>query len=124
VIANYAFPKEVFSALLATSGAIALLVYLVIAVSQLKMRSKLERAGVEMPVRMWAYPYLTWAVIVIIPLMLIYMATRESARFDLAMTALIAAAVVLVGIVLSRRHSDSPADPDLDYATADQGDRA
>jgi GABA permease len=51
------------------------------------------------------------------------MATRESARFDLAMTALIAAAVVLVGIVLSRRHSDSTADADLDYASADQGDR-
>jgi GABA permease len=110
VIANYAFPKDVFSALLATSGAIALLVYLVIAVSQLKMRSKLERAGVEMPVRMWAYPYLTWAVIVLIPVMLLYMATRESARFDLAMTALIAAAVVVVGIVLSRRHSDRTED--------------
>jgi GABA permease len=106
VIANYAFPKDVFSALLATSGAIALLVYLVIAVSQLKMRSMLERAGTDMPVRMWAYPYLTWAVIVVIPAMLVYMATRESARFDLAMTALIAAAVVVVGIVVSRRHSD------------------
>jgi GABA permease len=104
VLANYAFPKDVFSALLATSGAIALLVYLVIAISQLKMRSKLESAGANMPVRMWAYPYLTWAVIVVIPLMLIYMATRESARFDLAMTALIAVVVVAVGVVVSRRH--------------------
>ncbi|GAA5122159.1 amino acid permease [Pseudonocardia adelaidensis] len=110
VIANYVFPEEVFSALLATSGAIALLVYLVIAVSQLRMRSKLEQAGVAMPVRMWAYPYLTWAVIILIPVMLIYMATRESARFDLAMTALIAAAVVVVGVVLSRRHSERTTD--------------
>jgi GABA permease len=110
VLANYAFPEDVFSALLATSGAIALLVYLVIAVSQLKMRGKLEDAGAAMPVRMWAYPYLTWAVIVVIPVMLVYMATRESARFDLAMTALIAAAVVVVGIVVSRRHADRTED--------------
>jgi GABA permease len=110
VLANYAFPKDVFSALLATSGAIALLVYLVIAISQLKMRSKLESAGANMPVRMWAYPYLTWAVIVVIPLMLIYMATRESARFDLAMTALIAVVVVAVGVVVARRHRDRAED--------------
>ena len=40
VIANYLFPDEVFAALLATSGAVALLVYLVIAVSQLRLRRR------------------------------------------------------------------------------------
>jgi GABA permease len=30
-----------------------------------------------MPVRMWAYPWLIWAVVIVIPVMLIYMATRE-----------------------------------------------
>ncbi|MEJ8280563.1 GABA permease [Pseudonocardia spirodelae] len=103
VIANYAFPEEVFAALLATSGAIALLVYLVIAVSQLRMRRVLERDGVAMPVRMWAYPVLTWAVIVVIPVVLVYMATREGSRFELGMTGLIAAGVVLVGVLLTRR---------------------
>lgn len=103
VIANYVFPEEVFSTLLATSGAIALLVYLVIAVSQLRMRRRLEREDAALPVRMWAYPALTWAVIVVIPVILVYMAFREGSRFDLAMTALIAVAVVVVGIVLTRR---------------------
>ena len=124
VIANYAFPKDVFSALLATSGAIALIVYLAIAVSQLRMRSKLESAGAAMPVKMWAYPYLTWAVIVVIPLMLIYMATKESARFDLAMTALITAVVVAIGVVFSRKHEQaSVVDVNLDDASADRVDR-
>jgi GABA permease len=128
VIANYFAPKAVFSTLLATSGAIALLVYLVIAVSQLKMRSKLERSGAQMSVKMWAYPYLTWAVIIVIPLMLIYMATRESARFDLIMTAVIAAAVVAVGVVFSRRkggHEEptSVVELDLDDASAHRHDR-
>ncbi|MDL5154521.1 amino acid permease [Actinomycetospora termitidis] len=103
VIANYAFPEEVFSTLLATSGAVALLVYLVIAVSQLRLRRALERDGVTMPVRMWAYPYLTWAVVVVIPVILVYMATREGSRFDLAMTAVIAVVVVAVGVATTRR---------------------
>lgn len=105
VIANYAFPDEVFDTLLATSGAVALLVYLVIAISQLQMRRKLERDGVAMPVRMWLYPYLTWAVIVVIPVILIYMATREGSRFDLGMTAVIAALVLVLAVIVTRRRS-------------------
>ena len=129
VIANYLVPEAVFATLLATSGAIALLVYLVIAVSQLRLRRKLEQAGVEMPVRMWGFPALTWAVVIVIPVMLIYMATRESSRFDLAMTAAIAAVVVAVGVLTSRRSPvahpavDSTVDDDLGDAGADRGDR-
>lgn len=108
MIANYAFPEEVFSTLLATSGAVALLVYLVIAISQLRMRRTLEREGSEMPVRMWAFPVLTWAVIVVIPAVLIYMGVREGSRFDLAMTGIIAVAVVIVGVVLTRRRAGAP----------------
>jgi GABA permease len=121
VAANYLVPEAVFTTLLATSGAIALLVYLVIAVSQLRLRRKLEEAGVEMPVRMWAYPVLTWAVVVVIPVMLIYMATRESSRLDLAMTAAIAAAVVGVGVLLTRRAS--AVHRDLDDAGPHRRDR-
>ncbi|HEY4419590.1 MAG TPA: GABA permease [Pseudonocardia sp.] len=122
VIANYLVPEAVFTTLLATSGAIALLVYLVVAVSQLRLRAKLEQEGADMPVRMWAYPGLTWAVVIVIPVMLIYMATRESSRFDLAMTALIAALVVVVGILTSRRGERS-ADLHLDDTRADRSDR-
>jgi GABA permease len=103
VIANYVSPDKVFATLLATSGAVALLVYLCIAVSQLRLRAKLERDGVAMPVRMWAFPYLTWLVVVIIPVMLVYMATRPSSRFDLGMTAAIAVFVVILGVISSRR---------------------
>jgi GABA permease len=47
VFANYVAPAQVFEFLLASSGAIALLVYLVIAVSQLRMRQKAHRGGRE-----------------------------------------------------------------------------
>lgn len=43
VIMNYVSPDKVFLFLVNSSGAIALLVYLAIAVSQLRLRKKLER---------------------------------------------------------------------------------
>jgi GABA permease len=65
-IINYFAPEKLFSFLLATSGAVALLVYLVIAVSQLRMRKKLLSHGRTLGFKMWLYPGLTWAVIVFI----------------------------------------------------------
>jgi GABA permease len=123
VIFNYLVPEEVFSTLLATSGAIALLVYLAIAVSQLRLRRRLEQEGTHLPVRMWAYPGLTWAVVVVIPLILIYMGIREESRFDLAMTAAITAAVVAVGLVTTRRQGRRPLGRDREEARTTGGDR-
>ncbi|GAA2105015.1 GABA permease [Brevibacterium salitolerans] len=102
-IFNYIAPDQVFSTLLASSGAIALLVYLVIAVSQLRMRGKLVASGMPMPVRMWAFPYLTWAVVIFIPVVLIYMAVASDLKLELYSTAVIAAVVVTVGLIVGRR---------------------
>ena len=61
VIANVISPEKVFLFLLNSSGAVALFVYLLIAISQLVMRRRLEREDPErLKVRMWLYPYLTW----------------------------------------------------------------
>ena len=47
-----------------SSGAIAIFVWLVIAVSQLRLRRRIEREAPHLlTLRMWAYPYLTWASI-------------------------------------------------------------
>ncbi|WP_349239862.1 amino acid permease [Patulibacter sp. SYSU D01012] len=103
VIANYVVPEKVFSTLLATSGAVALLVYLVIAISQLRMRRALLARGVELPIRMWAYPYLTWGVIVFIPVVLIYMAIGSDLQLELWSTAITAVVVVALGLLVQRR---------------------
>lgn len=52
------------------------------------------------------YPYLTWAVVVVIPLVLGYMAFSpdSESRFNLlAMTAAIAVVVVAVSVVVTRK---------------------
>ncbi len=98
---NYGFPGTVFSFLLSTTGAIALLVYLVIAVSQLRMRKISEREGQVLAFKMWLYPWLTWFVIALISLVLGYMLISPAYRYETLMTAGVAGAMLLIG--LSRR---------------------
>lgn len=58
---NYAFPDTIFDFLLNSSGAIALFVWLVICLTQLRMRRILEREAPEkLTVKMWLFPGLTW----------------------------------------------------------------
>ncbi|MNH09260.1 GABA permease [compost metagenome] len=65
-IVSYFAPPSLFQFLLASSGAIALLVYLVIAISQLRMRKRLLQQNVQLNFHMWLFPWLTYAVIVFI----------------------------------------------------------
>src|SRR5919199_1645097 len=67
VLLYYFFPEEVFTWLVNASGAIALFVYLLVAVSELVMRRRLEREAPErLRLRMWLYPWLTYFSIVVI----------------------------------------------------------
>ena len=49
-------PKDVLDTLMNITGMVAMLVYLVIACSQLRMRGKLRAEGKEPLVRMWLFP--------------------------------------------------------------------
>ncbi|MGW0709647.1 amino acid permease [Streptomyces sp. NPDC002643] len=101
VIFNYFFPEGVFLFLVNSSGAVALFVWLVICFSQLRMRKIIERESPEkLVVRMWLYPYLTWATIGLILFVLGYMLTdTEHGNREILLLSLLVAAVV-VGIAL------------------------
>jgi GABA permease len=103
VFANYVAPAAVFDFLLASSGAIALLVYLVIAVSQLRMRRKRESAGEPIDFRMWLFPGLTWLVIVFIVAVLTIMLFQEGHRMEIIATGLLSILVVAAGLIVSNR---------------------
>lgn len=102
-IVNYFMPEKVFTFLLASSGAVALLVYLVIAVSQLRMRRQLIAGGHPIEFRMWLYPWLTCAVIGFIVLALGIMLTLEKHRNEVLATALLTAMIVALGVWNARR---------------------
>lgn len=64
VIMSYLSPDRVFQFLVDSYGTVAIFVYLLIAVSQLRLRAKLEREAPErLRIRMWCYPYLTYVAI-------------------------------------------------------------
>ncbi|GMA56813.1 putative GABA permease GabP [Alicyclobacillus sacchari] len=63
IIMDYVSPQHVFLFLLNSSGAVGLFIYLLIACSQLRLRRQLNRDRVELPVKMWFYPYLTYLCI-------------------------------------------------------------
>jgi gamma-aminobutyrate permease len=103
VFFNYVWPDTVFQFLLNSSGAIALFVWLVICFSQLRMRRVLQRETPEkLVVRMWLYPYLTWATIAMISFVLVYMLTDDSGREQVILSVLVAALVVAVAVVRQR----------------------
>ncbi|MFC6338070.1 amino acid permease [Pseudomonas sp. CCM 7891] len=103
---NYAFPGKVFGFLLSTTGAIALLVYLVIAISQLRMRKVKEQEGRELAFKMWLFPYLTWFVIVLISVVLGYMLLSPDYRYETLMTAGVAGSMLIIAL-LRKRPCDS-----------------
>lgn len=80
--ANYAFPGQVFGFLISSSGAIGLLVYLTIAVSQLRMRYSLQRNNIQPAFTIWFFPWLTWLVIAIVVMVLAYMLSSPSFLYE------------------------------------------
>jgi GABA permease len=95
VIFNYLSPDKIFLFLVNASGGVALLVYLVIAFSQLRLRRKYEKENPEaLKIKMWLFPYLTYATILVITTIFIMMAFIDSLRSQFYLTALIAVFVV------------------------------
>ncbi|UZG60205.1 amino acid permease [Rhodococcus opacus] len=60
IVLDYVSPDTVFAFLVNASGATFLLVYLIIAGSQIRLRMKMSREQTErLPVRMWLFPWLS-----------------------------------------------------------------
>jgi GABA permease len=111
VLIAYFFPNTVFLFLLNSSGAVALLVYLLIAISEVRMRARLEREDPErLQVKMWFYPYLTYLSIFFILAVIVIMAFDPDLRSQLLLT-LLSLGVVLVAYVLRSRYGSRAAEP-------------
>ncbi|MEV3928169.1 amino acid permease [Streptomyces sp. NPDC049944] len=104
VFFNYQWPDTVFAFLLNSSGAVALFVWLVICFTQLRMRGIILRETPEkLVVKMWLFPYLTWATIAMISFVLVYMLTDDAGREQVLLSLLVAALVVGISLVRDAR---------------------
>jgi GABA permease len=112
VLIYYFFPEQVFTWLINASGAIALFAYLLIAISELVMRRRLEREAPErLQLRMWFYPWLTYLSILAMVAVLIAMAVIPDQR-PLLIASVISAVVILVAYLLRRQFGPPEKSPD------------
>ncbi|MFC7671701.1 amino acid permease [Mycolicibacterium sp. GCM10028919] len=109
VAGNYLLPEKIFGYLLATSGAVALFVYLAIASSQLVLGRKMRAAGERAPVAMWLFPGLTMVTIVGIVAILVLMAFDADQQQAILLSAISAVFIVVAGLIVQRRHRSTRA---------------
>jgi GABA permease len=103
VIAAFVSPNKVFLFLLNSSGAVILFVYLMICLSQLRMRRIIERTAPErLRIKMWFYPVLTILVAAAIVAVLVAMFVRGDTRSQIVLSLLAWAAVLVAYAVLRR----------------------
>ena len=101
-------PDRVFNFLVTSSGAIMLFIYLLIAVAQLRLRARLETENPSaLQIKMWLFPYGTWAAIIGMLGVLTLMGLSDAHRGELWASVLVTAAIVLAYAAkrwLSGRH--------------------
>jgi GABA permease len=100
VIAAYVSPDKVFLFLLNSSGAIILFVYLLICLSQLRLRRMTSPE--KLKVKMWFYPVLTVLTAAAILAILIQMLIKADTRSQIILS-LLAWGFVLVAYVITRK---------------------
>ncbi|MEV7033197.1 amino acid permease [Streptomyces sp. NPDC093272] len=99
-------PDDVFPWLLNMIGAVILVVWIFIAVSQLLLRRRLEREGAGRPVvRMWGFPYLTWLALAGMAAVFVLMAREADTRVQLYSTGAMTAVLAAAGLARQRRRT-------------------
>jgi len=88
-------PQRVFSFLVNASGATMLIVYLMVALAQLRLRSEAERKGEDIPIRMWFHPWASRATIAAMLAVLLAMALTPGLMSQFY------SSVALAGLVLA-----------------------
>ncbi|GHI07701.1 amino acid transporter [Streptomyces cellostaticus] len=103
VLLSYWRPNDVFPWLLNMIGAVILVVWIFIAVSQLLLRRRVERETPEkLVVRMWAFPFLTWVALAGMVAIFVLMAREPGTRVQLYSTGAMTLVLAAVGYAWQR----------------------
>lgn len=108
VVMSYVSPETVFAFIVQSYGTVAIFVYLLIAVSQLRLRKTLEREDPErLLIKMWGYPYLTYLTIAAMVAIVVAMAFIPEQRTPLIL-GIVSLVVLLVAYVPRSRWGKKP----------------
>jgi L-asparagine transporter-like permease len=96
-------PSVLFTFLLNTSAAIMLIVYMILALAQIRLRRKLEAEDpARLAIKMWWFPYASWLVVAAIAGVLIAMAFTEARATEIYASFFCLAVVVVAYYALRR----------------------
>jgi len=116
-LASIISPNGVFLFLINTSGAIILFIYTIIAFGEIRFRQQLERQGERLQLRMWFFPWLSYAVIIGIGLVLVVMAFTPGQMVQLALSGF-SVAVTILALAMRRFVGRDPVRPSKSLAPA------
>ena len=103
VAMSYVSPERIFAFLVNSYGTVAIFVYVLIAVAELRLRRRLEQQAPErLRIRMWGYPWLTRLAILAMLAIVAAMAVIPEQRISLEF-GLISVAVLFIAHALRRR---------------------
>ena len=103
IIAATEAPQVVFDFLVSSSGALIVFIYMTIAVAQISLRVRRERAGQPAPaVAMWLFPWLSYAAIAAMGAVLIAMAFTPALQQDFKASCLTLMVAILAYFIVKR----------------------
>ena len=106
VVANVLSPDIVYRFLTNASGALIVMIYAAIAVSQVVLRRRREKAGAPLPVLpMWLFPWLSYVAIAAMVAVMVAMAVTPS-HYEEFWTSVVSVAIALAAYALFRRGRD------------------
>ncbi|MFI8822492.1 amino acid permease [Streptomyces sp. NPDC053431] len=110
VLLNLRWPDSVFLYMLNAVGAVLLFVWALIAVSQLRLRRRIEReAPQSLTLRVWGYPWLTWTALAAMAAVLVLMLLDDGSRPQVLWSSGATAAVLAAAGVRELRARRAPA---------------
>jgi AAT family amino acid transporter len=94
VVLNWAFPETVLGLLLNIVGSTVLVIWTATVISQIILRRRADRDGETMPMRMWGFPWLSWAALVLLAVIIALAMIDPTARVQLLLTLALTAALL------------------------------
>ncbi|SDE67132.1 amino acid permease [Rhodococcus tukisamuensis] len=101
VLLNWLLPDSLLSILLNAVGAALLVIWIFIVVSQLRLRRRLEAEG-KLTLRMWGFPYLSWATLAALIGLILLMLTDADARNQLISTTVLFLVIAALSVLNAR----------------------
>jgi aromatic amino acid permease len=106
VLLNWLLPDDLLGILLNAVGAALLVIWIFIVVSHLRLRKQLEASG-KLTVRMWLFPYLSYATLAMLGVFVVLMLFDADARAQLISTTVLFLVIAALGFLNARWHKQN-----------------